>query len=235
MNATLCAKRNWIVNRDVFFEYLSNEQTFGSSVNGLYEECLASSVLVVHEVPHTSARNWVRDDSSPHLLSLPHFSRQSVVVVVVFSTNQLRQKFFKNSPFIRQAITQNQRPKISQKEWFQNGVDPVQDSSFLDENGVVQDMDGYLNYLSLEYDSVWDTKPSWCQPWTIALTGIGIITCSWLVLHSLIVSGLVGAFICAWWYIFLYAYPKAYSDMIAERRKNVTSGVEDTYGIKTEQ
>ena len=35
------------------------------------------------------------------------------------------------------------------------------ESQFLDENGVVDDMDGYLNYLSLEYDSVWDTKPSW--------------------------------------------------------------------------
>lgn len=34
-------------------------------------------------------------------------------------------------------------------------------SRFLDEEGVVEDMDGYLNYLSLEYDSVWDTKPSW--------------------------------------------------------------------------
>lgn len=28
---------------------------------------------------------------------------------------------------------------------------------------------------------------------------------------------------------------QAYSDMIAERRKNVTSGVEDTYGMKTDQ
>lgn len=35
------------------------------------------------------------------------------------------------------------------------------ESLFLDENGVVDDMDGYLNYLSLEYDSVWDTKPAW--------------------------------------------------------------------------
>lgn len=35
------------------------------------------------------------------------------------------------------------------------------ETQFLDENGVVDDMDGYLNYLSLEYDSVWDTKPSW--------------------------------------------------------------------------
>lgn len=39
--------------------------------------------------------------------------------------------------------------------------DPVQESAFFDENGAVEDMDGYLNYLSLEYDSVWDTKPSW--------------------------------------------------------------------------
>lgn len=41
-----------------------------------------------------------------------------------------------------------------------NSSDP-KEAMFMDENGVVDDMDGYLNYLSLEYDSVWDTKPSW--------------------------------------------------------------------------
>ena len=35
------------------------------------------------------------------------------------------------------------------------------DSRFVDENGGVEDMEGYLDHLSLEYDSVWDTKPSW--------------------------------------------------------------------------
>ncbi|KAK6120077.1 hypothetical protein DH2020_046207 [Rehmannia glutinosa] len=76
---------------------------------------------------------------------------------------------------------------------FRDGVEPGQEKAFFDENGAVEDMDSYLNYLSLEYDSVWDTKPSCskkhlvidsyaalgdrlCQPWTIALTGIGIIT-----------------------------------------------------------
>jgi hypothetical protein len=34
-------------------------------------------------------------------------------------------------------------------------------ADFFREDGVVDDMDGYLNYLSLEYDSVWDTKPAW--------------------------------------------------------------------------
>ncbi|CAL5425232.1 unnamed protein product [Camellia sinensis] len=115
-----------------------------------------------------------------------------------------------------------------------NSNDP-KESAFLDENGVIDDMDGYMNYLSLEYDSVWDTKPSWCQPWTITLTGLIVITCSWLILHSVVVTAVVLSLICAWWYIFLYTYPKAYSEMIAERRKKVTDGVEDTFGLRKSQ
>ncbi|XP_058073737.1 uncharacterized protein LOC131222613 [Magnolia sinica] len=113
--------------------------------------------------------------------------------------------------------------------------DSNNESIFLDEDGIVDDMDGYLNYLSLEYDSVWDTKPSWCQPWTISLTGVMVIACSWEILHSVIVTTVVLSLICTWWYIFLYAYPKAYSDMIAERRKKVTSGAEDTFGLTKSQ
>ncbi|CAE6139746.1 unnamed protein product [Arabidopsis arenosa] len=104
------------------------------------------------------------------------------------------------------------------------------DSRFSDENGVVDDMEGFLDNLSLEYDSVWDTKPSWCQPWTIMLTGLSIVACSWVILHSVIVSSLAVAVIGAWWYIFLYSYPKSYSEMIAERRKRVADGFEDIYG-----
>ncbi|KAI9080279.1 hypothetical protein K1719_037673 [Acacia pycnantha] len=112
-----------------------------------------------------------------------------------------------------------------------NSNDP-KESLFSDENGAVEDMEGYLNQLSLEYDSVWDTKPSWCQPWTITLTGILIIAASWLILRSLPVTSVILLLICAWWYIFLYSYPKAYSEMIADRRKRVTSGAEDTFGRK---
>uniref|UniRef100_J3LRX0 DUF6737 domain-containing protein n=2 Tax=Oryza brachyantha TaxID=4533 RepID=J3LRX0_ORYBR len=93
-------------------------------------------------------------------------------------------------------------------------------------------MDGYLNYLSLEYDSVWDTKPSWCQPWTILLSGAVAIAGSWLPIHSVVITTGVSFVICAWWYIFLYSYPKAYNEMIAERRRKVASGAEDTYGME---
>lgn len=115
-----------------------------------------------------------------------------------------------------------------------NSNDP-KESAFFDENGVVEDMDSYLNHLSLEYDSVWDTKPSWCQPWTITLTGTVIISLSWLILHSAVATAVVVTIIGAWWYIFLYSYPKAYSDMIEERRKRVTNGLEDTYGARKSQ
>ncbi|KAL3531334.1 hypothetical protein ACH5RR_010656 [Cinchona calisaya] len=128
------------------------------------------------------------------------------------------------------SISSIQKPLSKQCKSSSNNNEP-RESSFLDEDGVVKDMDAYLNYLSLEYDSVWDTKPSWCQPWTITLTGILVIAGSWLILHSAIVTAAVLSLICAWWYIFLYNYPKAYLEMIEERRKRVTSGIEDTYGL----
>ncbi|XP_061367002.1 uncharacterized protein LOC133310125 [Gastrolobium bilobum] len=117
------------------------------------------------------------------------------------------------------------------------GVNPSDsnDPLFFDENGVVDDMEGYLNHLSLEYDSVWDTKPSWCQPWTITLTGVSVIGISWLILQSMVVTSVISLLICAWWYIFLYSYPKAYSKMIAERRERVTNGAEDTFGRRKRQ
>jgi len=105
---------------------------------------------------------------------------------------------------------------------------------FLDENNaLVDDMDGYLNNLSLEYESVWDTKPSWyaflsslqfyifllnltylscfsfrCQPWTITLTGVSVISISWLIFNSIFLTSAISLLILAWWYIFLYSYPK---------------------------
>ncbi|XP_044486748.1 uncharacterized protein LOC123211869 [Mangifera indica] len=88
-----------------------------------------------------------------------------------------------------------------------NSSDP-KESVFMDENGVIHDMDGYLNYLSLEYDSVWDTKPFWCQPWMITLTGVSAIACSWLILRSLLFTMIILLLVCPWWYIFLYSYPK---------------------------
>ncbi|RVX20713.1 hypothetical protein CK203_002622 [Vitis vinifera] len=195
------------------------------------------------------------------------------------------QTHFSNPIFSPKISSTTRKPPISSRETVAFAANPndPKESVFMDENGAVDDMDGYLNHLSLEYDSVWDTKPScsllssstgregfgsflntlvqyrevrgrggegWevshllfyrcqstflCQPWTIMLTGVSAIACSWLILHSAVITSLVLSVISLWWYIFLYSYPKAYSDMIAERRKKVTSGVEDTFGLKKSQ
>lgn len=112
------------------------------------------------------------------------------------------------------------------------GSDIDEESRFLEQDGSIRDMDGYLNHLSLEYESVWDTKPAWCQPWTICLTGVIATSGSWIIFQSIALTTIVACLVGAWWYIFLYSYPQAYTKMIAERRKKVKSGLEDTYGVR---
>lgn len=90
-----------------------------------------------------------------------------------------------------------------------------------------EDMEKFLDSLALEYDSVWDTKPAWCQPWTISLTGAVGIGASWEILHWPILTGFVTLLVAAWWYIFLYLYPKAYSELVEERRQMGQKSTED--------
>eukprot|EP00246_Nothoceros_aenigmaticus_P012631 TRINITY_DN4015_c0_g1_i1.p1 TRINITY_DN4015_c0_g1~~TRINITY_DN4015_c0_g1_i1.p1 ORF type:complete len:190 (-),score=16.99 TRINITY_DN4015_c0_g1_i1:238-807(-) len=104
------------------------------------------------------------------------------------------------------------------------------DGSNIDDEGVIRDMERYLEDLSLEYDSVWDTKPAWCQPWSILLTGSLAIIGSWALLKTPLVTGALSLVIAAWWWIFLYSYPLAYSEMIEERRRKIQNGDEDTFG-----
>ncbi|BBN05845.1 hypothetical protein MPTK1_3g16400 [Marchantia polymorpha subsp. ruderalis] len=104
-----------------------------------------------------------------------------------------------------------------------------------DDEGVIKDMEVYLDDLSLEYDSVWDTKPAWCQPWTIVTTGLGVVGGSWLTFQNIFVTGGACFLISVWWFSFLYAYPLAYSEMIAERRKMIKDGNEDTFGRRRAQ
>ena len=39
---------------------------------------------------------------------------------------------------------------------------------------------------------LWSAKPWWCQPWSLVLTGTALSLGSWVALHRLWVSGLVG-------------------------------------------
>lgn len=55
--------------------------------------------------------------------------------------------------------------------------------------------------------SVWQQKPWWCQPWSILLTGFGLIAASWLLLKTVWVTILVALPLLAWMGFFLLLYP----------------------------
>lgn len=67
-------------------------------------------------------------------------------------------QFSVSIPFPQKSTTSRRHCRSSSSN---NNPKFNEENSFFDEDGVVKDMDGYLNYLSLEYESVWDTKPSW--------------------------------------------------------------------------
>lgn len=57
-------------------------------------------------------------------------------------------------------------------------------------------------------DSVWNHKPWWCQPWSIVLTGISIISGSWLLFKIVWLSILVAIPISAWMGFFVILFPR---------------------------
>jgi hypothetical protein len=61
---------------------------------------------------------------------------------------------------------------------------------------------------SVETYDLWQSKPWWCQPWTIILTGIVIITGSWLLFHKIWLSIIVSIPIVVWWIYFLVLVPR---------------------------
>jgi hypothetical protein len=60
---------------------------------------------------------------------------------------------------------------------------------------------------------VWQDKPAWCQPWTIILTGITLISASWLLFHRLWLSIPIASLILIWWGYFLVLYPRLINQM----------------------
>ncbi len=56
--------------------------------------------------------------------------------------------------------------------------------------------------------SVWDYKPWWCQPWSIILIGISLISGSWLLLSNLWITIFVAIPVLIWMIYFVLIFPK---------------------------
>jgi hypothetical protein len=65
--------------------------------------------------------------------------------------------------------------------------------------------------------NLWESKPWWCQPWTIVLTGIIIITGSWLLFHTLWLTLPVAGLIVLWWTYFLIVVPRLLAQQESDR------------------
>jgi hypothetical protein len=64
---------------------------------------------------------------------------------------------------------------------------------------------------------LWQSKPWWCQPWTIILTGVLIVLGSWLVLHTWWITIPLGILIGVWWLYFLVIVPNMLKQMVEEQ------------------
>ncbi len=56
--------------------------------------------------------------------------------------------------------------------------------------------------------SPWHYKPWWCQPWSILLTGITLISGSWLLFKTLWLTILICVPVLTWMGFFLLIWPK---------------------------
>jgi hypothetical protein len=58
--------------------------------------------------------------------------------------------------------------------------------------------------------SVWHYKSLWCQPWSIVLTAIVLISTSWFLFHAVWITLLVVIPVLTWMIFFVGIYPRLY-------------------------
>ena len=56
----------------------------------------------------------------------------------------------------------------------------------------------------------WDSKPYWCQPWSIISFGVLVLILSFKLLNNTIITSILAFFIVVWWIVFLILAPNSY-------------------------
>ena len=67
--------------------------------------------------------------------------------------------------------------------------------------------------------NIWQSKPWWCQPWTIILTGVFLVISSWLLFHNIWITIGLTSLILLWWYYFLLVVPKLFKEYYQSQQK----------------
>ena len=61
--------------------------------------------------------------------------------------------------------------------------------------------------------SFWDSKPYWCQPWSIISFGVLVLIFSWKLFDNIIFTSIIDIFVFVWWILFLILAPNSYQVM----------------------
>jgi hypothetical protein len=75
--------------------------------------------------------------------------------------------------------------------------------------------------------NLWDYKPWWCQPWSIVLTGMGIISGSWWLLNNIFITVILSIVIFIWWFYFLFLYPRLIEKMLKTDSNSIKKLAQD--------
>lgn len=69
-------------------------------------------------------------------------------------------------------------------------------------------------------ESPWSYKPWWCQPWSIILTGMTLITGSWVVTKTIWFTVVVSVPVLVWMGFFLLLWPRLIrSELLYQQQK----------------
>lgn len=75
----------------------------------------------------------------------------------------------------------------------------------------------------------WNYKPWWCQPWSILLTGIILISGSWFIWRSVWLTVVISLPILAWMGFFLLVWPQLVRESgILEQYRTPTSDQDES-------
>ena len=61
--------------------------------------------------------------------------------------------------------------------------------------------------------SFWESKPYWCQPWSIISFGVLVLIFSWNLFNNILFTSIIGIFVFVWWILFLILAPNSYQVM----------------------
>ncbi len=67
------------------------------------------------------------------------------------------------------------------------------------------------NTFKNKYTRYWMSKPLWCKPWSIILTGITFQFLAYYFIHSIIIDFVISSLVILWWIIFLFIAPISYN------------------------